>query len=291
MSQQPGPDARGSAIERYFAYGSNLNEARLRSRCPSSRVVCSATLPRHTLAFGGHSRRWKGAVATVVPAEEATVEGVLYEMEAEDIEALDGFEGHPHTYTRVRRTVSLTGGGTEDAYVYVLPGKTAPGRPSGEYLVVLRLAYLERRFDQAPLAAAANAGLQALPAPGRSSVFVYGTLLLGEVNHHILRGARWIGPARTEARYALHDLGEYPAIVEGGSSAVAGELYAVDAATLDAMDQLEGHPRFYRRLPVVLLGGLPAETYVISPHRSTRYPSIAGGDWREHRRGRVDGPR
>ena len=49
----------------YFAYGSNLDEAQMRARCPGARRVARAVLPHHALHFGNWSERWQGSVASV----------------------------------------------------------------------------------------------------------------------------------------------------------------------------------------------------------------------------------
>src|SRR6266540_3956576 len=62
-------------------------------------------------------------------------------------------------------------------------------------------------------------------------LFVYGTLRRGLENHRELRGATYLGSLLTEARCALVESEGYPALVQG-DDAIAGELYAVDAALL-----------------------------------------------------------
>ncbi len=116
-------------------------------------------------------------------------------------------------------------------------------------------------------------------------LFVYGSLLSGEGNHGRLGASRLIGEARTEPRYTLVSLGAFPALLGGGTTSVAGEVYDVDADTLVALDAFEGHPRFYRRERVVLLGDDGAESYVLPRVRGGTYPIIVGGDWREFRCG------
>jgi gamma-glutamylcyclotransferase (GGCT)/AIG2-like uncharacterized protein YtfP len=124
--------------------------------------------------------------------------------------------------------------------------------------------------------------------PGASTrVFVYGTLLQGEGNHDILAGARFLGPARTPPGYALHDLGAFPGLVAGGEHAVEGEVYIVGPDTLARLDQLEGHPRFYRRAPIALEDGSAVETYLLPPDRVVGRPVITSGRWRARRRERV----
>ncbi|WP_141620702.1 gamma-glutamylcyclotransferase [Myxococcus sp. AB036A] len=113
-------------------------------------------------------------------------------------------------------------------------------------------------------------------------VFVYGTLLSGEPNHRLLRGARLIGPARTRPRFTLHDYGPFPALASGGKHAVEGEVYEVDAPMLAALDRLEGHPRFYRRTPITLDEGARVEAYLFPKARLAGCPAIESGSWRQH---------
>jgi gamma-glutamylcyclotransferase (GGCT)/AIG2-like uncharacterized protein YtfP len=114
-------------------------------------------------------------------------------------------------------------------------------------------------------------------------VFVYGTLLRGEGNHDLLARSELLGPARTPPRFALHDLGGFPGLVDGGEHAVEGEVYIVGPDTLARLDQLEGHPRFYRRAPIALEDGTPVETYLLPREQVAACPLISSGSWRVHR--------
>jgi gamma-glutamylaminecyclotransferase len=79
-------------------------------------------------------------------------------------------------------------------------------------------------------------------------VFVYGTLRDGHSNHHLLKEAHYYGIGSTEAGYAMYLISGYPYVT--GSEArypIVGELYAVDDDTLNTLDRLEGHPRYYER--------------------------------------------
>jgi len=111
-------------------------------------------------------------------------------------------------------------------------------------------------------------------------VFVYGSLLSTEGNHAVLRGARFVGEARTPSRFALHDLGEYPAMVEGGAHAIVGEVYEVDAPLLARLDAFEGHPLLYCRTTIALDDGSSAETYLLRRAQVEGRPRIASGSWR-----------
>lgn len=112
----------------------------------------------------------------------------------------------------------------------------------------------------------------------RHLVFVYGTLLRGEVNHGLLEGADFVGEHRTEPRFTLVRLGAYPGLISGGRTAVSGELYRVDHAGLKALDRLEDYPRLYdRRLLATRFG--PAWAYLYRGSVRDRRP-IPSGDWR-----------
>lgn len=116
-------------------------------------------------------------------------------------------------------------------------------------------------------------------------IFVYGTLRRGSSNHRYLEQARFAGEARTRRGFRLYDLGHYPGIIrDGGQGRVRGEVYALDDETLAEVDRLEGHPTFYRRVPLVLDGGLEVETYVLRLEQVDGRPVIRGGDWSRRRR-------
>jgi gamma-glutamylaminecyclotransferase len=114
-------------------------------------------------------------------------------------------------------------------------------------------------------------------------VFVYGTLRQEEVNHDLLVRARFVAEARTEPCFELFDLGPFPAMSADGETAVCGEVYAVDDATLARLDHLEGHPRFYQRTRIRLDGGQEVQTYLMDRARMRGCELIPSGDWRAHR--------
>lgn len=142
----------------YFAYGSNLDDAQMRERCADARVVGLVKLPNYALVFGGFSHRWGGAVASVVRARGACVQGLLYELGNVDLRALDRFEGHPFAYERVIRWVRDDSGRRRRVMTYLQPedGFEAWTPPLG-YLSVLWHAYARLGFDVEPLARAAGA--------------------------------------------------------------------------------------------------------------------------------------
>ena len=85
-------------------------------------------------------------------------------------------------------------------------------------------------------------------------IFVYGTLKRGGCRAELLAGQRLIGEAATEPRYRMVDCGSYPGLInaEAGLS-ITGELWAVDADCLKALDLAEGVAEgLYARRPVRL---------------------------------------
>jgi gamma-glutamylaminecyclotransferase len=78
-------------------------------------------------------------------------------------------------------------------------------------------------------------------------VFVYGTLKHGFTNHHLLENSLFISTGRTAKKYALYVQGIPFVVKHEPVSQIYGELYLVNSSTLAILDQLEGHPAWYRR--------------------------------------------
>ena len=104
----------GSAVDLYFAYGSNLSTSRMRGRVCSAEVIGRAQLLNHQLTFDKRGRDGSGK-ANVTSMERASTWGVLYRIEASSFSRLDGFESG---YRRIRVEVALTSGETRNADTY-----------------------------------------------------------------------------------------------------------------------------------------------------------------------------
>ena len=76
-------------------------------------------------------------------------------------------------------------------------------------------------------------------------VFVYGTLMTGENNHHFLENSKCLKKAAVEG-YEMYNVGWYPAIVPGDSR-ILGELYEVPEDDMPSIDMLEGEGSLYIR--------------------------------------------
>ncbi|MCH8063679.1 MAG: gamma-glutamylcyclotransferase, partial [Chloroflexi bacterium] len=80
---------------KYFAYGSNMNPDQIRCVSPKAVFISTVRLQSHRLDFTRFSKRRCGGVADIVPDPNAETWGVLYEVEEEDLKALDKKEGVP----------------------------------------------------------------------------------------------------------------------------------------------------------------------------------------------------
>ncbi|MGM0537029.1 MAG: gamma-glutamylcyclotransferase family protein [Pseudomonadota bacterium] len=120
----------------YFAYGSNMNTARVAARIGPTRRVLAGVLHDHALRFDKASRVAGIGHANVVPRPGDSVEGALFELEQPgQIRGMDPFEGYPCEYDRHRLPIA-TREGDIDAWVYIAaPGTTAAAlHPAREYL-------------------------------------------------------------------------------------------------------------------------------------------------------------
>ena len=112
-------------------------------------------------------------------------------------------------------------------------------------------------------------------------VFVYGTLMKGHGNSWLLENEAFLGEAETQPEYTLFNLGHFPGMVEGGETAVKGEVYDVSSWTLGWLDKLESVPDLYQRKKITLQNGDEVQTYIF-PRKSLHVgdDEIKSGDWR-----------
>jgi len=114
----------------YFGYGSNMLTPRLQARVPSTQPVATVRLEDYELHFHKwvrledyelHFHKWsrdESGKCNIVPAPGATVYGVVFEVDTDELEALDEAEQRGRGYTR--EEVSLKGPDTSfNAFAYV----------------------------------------------------------------------------------------------------------------------------------------------------------------------------
>lgn len=112
-------------------------------------------------------------------------------------------------------------------------------------------------------------------------VFVYGTLRRGGYNHRYLQETQCLGACRSAPAFTMLDLGPFPGVVRGGTTAIKGEVYCVDEAGLASLDELEGYPVDYTRERTDTPFGR-AWIYLFRAPADDA-PMISGGDWCVHR--------
>lgn len=141
-----------------FAYGSNLDAAQMKRRCPTAVLLEPALLRSVRLVFCGRSTRWGGGgVASLVRDPTSVVYGAIYRLEPHDLARLDAFEGAPIVYERIRVSLCDVYGRRRRAQAYVLARRSRPRAPSPDYLLTILRAYGALGFDAAPVLRAAFA--------------------------------------------------------------------------------------------------------------------------------------
>lgn len=122
---------------KYFAYGSNMNPNRMRERGINFSKREYAILERWILKFNKvASDNPNKGYANIEKDERSLVEGILYTIQDLDIEKLDGYEGYPNNYKKLKVRVKLDNGEEDEAITYVAnPNKVKNGlKPSKNYL-------------------------------------------------------------------------------------------------------------------------------------------------------------
>lgn len=99
----------------YFAYGSNLKASRMRARAPSARAAGVARVRGYRLVLDKRGADGS-AKANLAPAPGATVWGVLYALDPEEIPLLDRAEGG---YARVPVRAASEAAEAQPAFTYV----------------------------------------------------------------------------------------------------------------------------------------------------------------------------
>ena len=107
-------------VEHYFAYGSNMNPARVEARGLVTAGVQGAVLAEFRLVFDKVSRKHPGVShANVVYAPGHRVEGVIYSLPQQDeILKMDPFETAPWNYGRDVVSVDTLDGQRVSAWTY-----------------------------------------------------------------------------------------------------------------------------------------------------------------------------
>jgi gamma-glutamylcyclotransferase (GGCT)/AIG2-like uncharacterized protein YtfP len=116
----------------YFAYGSNMNHAQMKERCPGGRFLKPVVLEGHRFVYDGFSMARQGATANIVKSHLDSVRGALFEITEKDRLVLDSYEGYPREYDRKVVEVKDAQGSACAAMTYFRPGR-ALGKPHPDY--------------------------------------------------------------------------------------------------------------------------------------------------------------
>ncbi|MFM6928569.1 MAG: gamma-glutamylcyclotransferase family protein [Bdellovibrio sp.] len=124
----------------YFAYGSNLDPGRIKSRCPDNQFKAVAVLREYRICFPRHSKGNAGGVASITESPGGEVHGAVYFLSVDDLESLDGYEGYVsggdrNAYERVEVDVVIGGDQILRCVTYIANCDHAKfHKPSDEYL-------------------------------------------------------------------------------------------------------------------------------------------------------------
>lgn len=133
------------------AYGSNLNEARMKARCPGSEVVGTSAIIGYRLLI---KKSMTGFYATIEQDANGAVPIVVYRITAEDEARLDRCEGVPKYY--YKREFFLPVWGTKGrrlknrraVIAYVMHEHRLIGEPAPEYYRLLDEGYERWGFEK-----------------------------------------------------------------------------------------------------------------------------------------------
>ena len=114
----------------YFAYGSNLNLARMRERCPDAVAISPAVLAGYKLV--------ERTYADIEIAADEYVNGALYKISDQDLANLDCYEGYPDCYLRKEILVTDSAGVFRRAWVFIMTREYAERSSGGCYSVEYR---------------------------------------------------------------------------------------------------------------------------------------------------------
>jgi gamma-glutamylcyclotransferase (GGCT)/AIG2-like uncharacterized protein YtfP len=220
----------------YFSYGTNMNEADVRQWCrennqpyPLGPVFARAYLPDSQIVFNLPSPVREGGSLNIRHRLGQATPGVLYHMTPEGWKIMDRRVSSPRDYKHLD-VVALTEDGREhSAVTYQVDTTLTEGgfvKPTAEYVGIVAEGLAAHGFTDRMLRPVSH-GKE--PPWHVDMLFVYGTLMEGEVRHHILE--HWCdhrAGLRAQAAGLLYESGKgFPAMfpAEREGQEVRGELY------------------------------------------------------------------
>ncbi len=282
----------------YFGYGSNLDWNDWKGFCERKgrnpdgfREIEPAWVLGHNLKFHYHSSGRNGGAADVVPLNHYhATPGALFELDEDTWQTMNMKEGTKGGYYKPKEVLVVRQSGeicTALTYV-VCEEKIKPHytKPSAEYEQLIRQGLLSRSLPDSGLDHSMDGNWE---LPVIEHLFVYGTLMSGEVRHGEL--SPYIESIEDgNMQGILYDLDYYPGI-KTGEGLVHGELIKMNdvESCLNNIDSIEGFYGYghknslYERtiVPVQTNQGVEwAWTYVYSGHVEENI-RIHSGRWKQ----------
>lgn len=134
-----------------IAYGSNLNEERMKKRCPKAEVFGTSMIYGYRLLF---KQSMTGAYATIEQDANCCVPVLVYKMTADDEQRLDRFEGYPKYYYKRDFLLPVWGlNGRKkklrrNCIAYIMHEYRLLSEPGEEYFDLLDCGYERWGFDK-----------------------------------------------------------------------------------------------------------------------------------------------
>jgi len=127
----------------YIAYGSNLNLSQMADRCPSARVYAKGVLNNRALVYRGSPMN---SHATIIKKQGSITPILIWEIQPNDENRLDIYEGYPRYYHKENIMVDIDGK-RKKAMVYIMNEHQVPGRPSDQYIYTIWQGYRDNSMD------------------------------------------------------------------------------------------------------------------------------------------------
>lgn len=117
---------------KYFAYGMNTNLDEMKNRCPTAVCLGPAWIDDYEFVFRTH--------ADIADCPGSICRGVLWDINKDDLQALDRLEGFPYYYTRFQVKVNK-GDSFVFALTYQMTDQSYVQKPGPGYLEMVREGY------------------------------------------------------------------------------------------------------------------------------------------------------
>ena len=136
-----------------FGFGSNMDLAQIKSRCPSSELICRAKVLNKEIRYTRYSETRKGGVADMYDADGHQVYGLVISIDDKDLAHLDKIECDDNGYKRVEIDAYDDNNQKFHCYAYDVIDKKPDIAPtkvyewlvySGAYYLNAPEAYLEK---------------------------------------------------------------------------------------------------------------------------------------------------